>query len=281
MTVHRGESVKPPGDVIGVMVLNSAADAVFRLAIDAEDQGTVSVATSGLDSLTDTRLQAVVRGDLDEVTWEEAETAMRRHTRIAVNFILTVAGGGVVATVGLAASSRVTQATALVAAAIIAPVFEPLARLTLAAVNRHGRVMATGLLSAAVGYLTLIVSALLIVLILRADGHGYTQTLLHSPVVHDMHEITLTSLLLTTAGATTGAIMVAAGRFTQLAGPLIALQLIPATVVTGAALELGRYSTALHSLGQLAINIGIVLAAALIVFGYKHVAAHDRRRPPR
>ena len=99
--------------------------------------GPSSVSTSSLDSLTDSDNQEAVRSDVDEASWEEAETALRRHTRLTVNFFLTTSAGAIIVTAGLAASSSVTEATALVAAAIIAPVFEPLARIGLGAVNRH------------------------------------------------------------------------------------------------------------------------------------------------
>lgn len=280
VTVHRGASVKPPGDTVNVVTRNSEADAVVSLAERAEKHGPVSIATSSVDSLTYGEGQDAVRADVDEAAWEEAETAMRRHTRLTLNFFLTTAGGGLIATAGLAFSSRVTQATALVAAAIIAPVFEPLARIGVAAVNRHGRVMASAALSAAVGYLTVIAAAVLTMLVLRAGGHDYLRAFVASSGVHTTRHPPLDSLLLSAAGAVTGVVMVAAGRFTQLAGPLVAVQLLPAAATLGAALELGHGGLALHSLARLGIDIGMVLVAALIVFSYKHVVIHSRRRMP-
>ena len=74
--------------------------------------------------------------------------------------------------------------------------------------------------------------------------------------------------------------MISAGRFTQLAGPLVALQLLPAAACVGVALELGDGGIAARSVGRLAIDVAMVIGAGLIVFTYKHVAAHGRRRPP-
>ncbi len=278
ISVHRGISVKPPGDVVSTAVLNDEVDAVLTLAEQAEVHGPVSVSTSSLDSLTDSENQEVVRADVDEASWEEAETALRRHTRLTANFFLTTTAGAIVVTGGLVASSRVTQATALVAAAIIAPVFEPLARIGVGVVNRQSHAVTHGIYSALLGYVTLVGVSLLTMLVLRAGGHGFVDEFRHSKTVHEVEYPPLISLVISAAGAVAGVVMISAGRFTQLAGPLVALQLLPAAACVGVALELGDGGLAARSLGRLAIDAGMVLLAGLIVFTYKHAAVHGRRR---
>jgi uncharacterized membrane protein len=280
ISVQREASVKPPGDVISAAVLNAEVDAVLRVVERAEEHGPISVSTSSLDSLIDSENQDVVRSDVDEASWEEAETALRRHSRLSTNFFLTTAGGAIIVTCGLAASSGVTEAVALVAGAVIAPAFEPLARMGLGAVNRQPRVVTHASYSALASYVTLIVVSLLTMLVLRAGGHGFVDRFLHSSTVHEVEYPPLVNLILSAAGAVTGVVMISAGRFTQLAGPLVALQLLPAAASIGAALELGDGGIAARSLGRLAIDIGMVILAGLIVFTYKHVVVHDSRRAP-
>ncbi len=82
-------------------------------------------------------------------------------------------------------------------------------------------------------------------------------------------------------GAITGVVIVAAGRFTQLVGPLVALQLLPAAATLGVALELGEGEVAARSLSRLGIDIAMVLAAGAIYFTYKHLTVHGRRQVPR
>jgi uncharacterized membrane protein len=280
VAVQREASVKPPGDVISAAVLNTDVDAVLSLVETAEKHGPISVSTSGLDSLIDSENQDAVRGDVDEASWEEAETAMRRHSRLTANFFLTTAGGAIIVTCGLAASSGVTEAIALVAAAVIAPVFEPLARIGLGVVNRHPRVVTHGITSALLSYVTLIVVSVLTMLVLRTGGHGFVDEFLRSPTVHEVQYPPLINLILSAVGAVTGVVMISAGRFTQLAGPLVALQLLPAAATLGVALELGDGGIAARSLGRLSIDVGMVILAGLIVFAYKHAAVHGHRRPP-
>jgi uncharacterized membrane protein len=278
ISVNRGISVKPPGDVISAAVLNDEVDSVLSLVEQAEEHGSISVSSSSLDSLTDSDNPEVVRSDVDEASWEEAETALRRHTRLTANFFLTTTTGAIIVTAGLAASSGVTEATALVAAAIIAPVFEPLARIGLGAVNRQTHAVTHGIYSALLGYVTLIIVALLTMLVLRAGGHGFVHEFQHSKTVHEVEYPPLINLIISAAGAVAGVVMISAGRFTQLAGPLVALQLLPAAACVGVALELGDGGLAARSLGRLAIDVGMVLLAGLIVFTYKHAVVHGHRR---
>jgi hypothetical protein len=278
LSVHHGDAVKPPGDVISAAVLNGDVDAVIELVRRAERHGSVSVSTSTLDSLIDTDQTEGPRVDVDEATWEEVETALRRHTRPTANFYLTTAGGGVIAGCALMAGSRVTEATGLVAAAVIAPVFEPLARIGLSIVNRHSQFVIRAVGNALLSYVTLIVAAFLTMLVLRTGSHGFIHDFLHSPTHHEVVHPTAVNLVVSAAGAITGIIMVSAGRFTQLAGPLVALQLLPAAASLGMSLEIGHFHAALDSLGRLGIDIGMVIVAGLLIFAYKHVTAHDSRR---
>ena len=278
ISVHHGVSVKPPGDVISAAVLNSDVDTVLSLVERAETHGSISVSTSSLDSLVDSDNQQLVRADVDEASWEEAETALRRHTRLTANFFLTTSAAAVIVTCGLAASSGVTEATALVAAAIIAPLFEPLARIGLGIVTRRTASLVPGVYTALIGYVTLIAVALLTMLVLRIGGHGFVDEFRHSSTVHEVEHPPLINLIISAGGAVAGVVMISAGRFTQLAGPLVALQLIPAAACIGVALELGDGGLAARSLGRLAIDVGMVLLAGLIVFTYKHAVAHGHRR---
>lgn len=280
LSVRRGEGIKPAGDVITAEVLNTGIDDVLGLIQAASDGHTLSVSTSTIDSLIDSEEHLQVRGDLDEATWEEAETAMRRHTRPNLNFALTTAVGGIIAACALVASSETTMAVALVAAAIIAPSFEPLARIALAITNRHARTLLQALGTALLCYVILIASGIVTMLLLRIGSHDFVAHFYASSTVHEVRHPPATNLFISAGGAIAGVIMVASGRFTQLPGALVALQLLPATATLGAAIEVGSGTVVAHSLGRLAIDIGMVIVAGIIVFTYKHATAHNGRQMP-
>jgi uncharacterized membrane protein len=280
LSVRRGDSIKPPGDVIDVIALNEEADAVLAPISRFHGASTrPSVASASVDSLLDGARQVAINKDQDEALWEEADTAMRRHTRINLNFFLTTAVGAVIAACALSASSGVTEATALVAAAIITPAFEPLARLALSLSLGHVRSL-RGSLSSLVGcYLTIVAAALLTMLVLRSGSHHFVGDVLRNSTFHEVSHPPAINLIISACGALAGVTMVAAGRYTVLAGPVVALQLLPASAAIGVALELGRFGDAAHDLGRLGIDAGMVLLAGVLVFSFKHARVHLRRRP--
>src|SRR3712207_9432736 len=69
LSVERGASVKPPGDVVTVHTLNRGADDVLKIADDARGDGPVSVVTAELASIIDPEHEHKVSTDVDEGIW--------------------------------------------------------------------------------------------------------------------------------------------------------------------------------------------------------------------
>jgi hypothetical protein len=127
LNVVRQGAIKPPGDVLTVHVLNYGADEVMRLADAGRRHGHVSVSTGELTSIVDPEHEHKVANDVDEALWEEAETGLRHQSRITANYLALMALGGAIGAAGLVMEGT-SQAISFVAAAIVAPGFEPIAR---------------------------------------------------------------------------------------------------------------------------------------------------------
>lgn len=276
VSIQRGASLKPPGDLVLVQTLNRGADRVLELVGQARERGDVSVASSRVESLIDPRHAAEVAGDLDEAVWEDAETQLRHHSQLGTNYLLTMALGGAIAACGLLLTTT-TQATAMVAAAVIAPGFEPLAKLPLAIVLRRRELFLRGLRSAVAGYLVLGLSAALTMVGLSAGGWELPEKLVANRHFSELADPTALTLVISAAGAVAGVTMVAAQRTALLPGALIAMQLIQAAAMTGAALALGEGHAAAEALARLAVDVAMVVAAGILVFGYKQTVVHKRR----
>src|SRR3712207_1406194 len=69
LSVERGASVKPPGDVVTVHTLNRGADDVLKIADGARRHGSVSVVTAELASIIDPEHEHKVSTDVDEGIW--------------------------------------------------------------------------------------------------------------------------------------------------------------------------------------------------------------------
>ena len=275
VSIQRGASLKPPGDLLVVHTLNRGADHVLELVGQAGERGDVSVASSRVESLIDPRHAAEVASDLDEAVWEDAETQLRHHSQLGTNFLLTMALGGAIAACGLLLTTT-TQATAMVAAAVIAPGFEPLAKLPLAIVLRRRELFLRGLRSAVAGYLVLGLSAAVTMVGLSAGGWELPEKLLENRQFSELADPTALTLVISAAGALAGVTMIAAQRTALLPGALITMQLIQAAAMTGAALALGEGHAAAEALARLGVDVAMVVAAGILVFGYKQALVHKR-----
>jgi len=275
LTIGRGASCKPSGDVVTVHALNRDTDAVLSCVRRAEAYGPVSVVTAETASIIDPAQRERIEDDIDEAVWEEMETGLRHQGRVTTNFLILMALGGAIAVVGLV-SDPVPQVTAFVAASIIAPGFEPIVKIPLGLVLRRGNVVRRGLISSAVGYLVLIGVAALVFFLLHLTGIVTTDDLIHNREVERLAHPNALDLVVSACGAVAGVTMVASYRRSVIAGPLIALAFVPAAALVGAALVLGRWTLFFDGIKRLAIDVALLVVLGVLVLAVKQVTVHRR-----
>ena len=275
LSVVRGVSVKPPGDVLTVHALNRGADQVMSLADAAREHGEVSVSTAELTSLVDPKQEHKVANDVDEALWEEAETGLRHQGRTTSNFLTLMGVGGAIAATGFMVEAT-PQTIAFVSASIIAPGFEPLAKIPVGLALRRWSVVGRGLWSVGVGYLVLIISAALAFLLLRLTGVVVVDEFLGNSQVEELTNPTLREILVSACAAVAGITMVVAYRFSVLAGPLMALVLIPAAAMIGVALASGRPDLMYEGVMRLGLDILLVILAGVLFVLLKQALVHRR-----
>jgi Domain of unknown function (DUF389) len=276
LSVVREASIKPPGDVLTVHVLNRGADQVMRLAEGAHKEGgDVSVSTSELSSIVDPKHERKVANDVDEALWEEAETGLRHQSRITANYLGLMTLGGVVAATGLVVEST-PQAISVVAAAIIAPGFEPLAKIPMGLALRRWDVARRGLSSAAAGYLALVLSAALAFLVLRLTGVVTVEEFVGNSQVEELANPTLREILVSTCGALAGMVMMLSYRLNLIPGALIALMIIEAAAMVGMALAAGELELMFEGLERLSLDVLLIVMGGIIVMVLKQIIFHRR-----
>ncbi len=234
--------------------------------------------TSELSSIIDPQNARAVARDLDEALWEEAETTLRHQSQVTVNYLTLMALGGIVAATGLVSVSATAQTIAFVAAALIAPGFEPLANIPLGLVLRRFGLMAKGLKSAAAGYLTLMLSAALTFLLLRVLGMADVEQFVHNYEVKTLSHLPLHEGIISLCGALAGMTMVLSHRRYTIPGALIALALIPAAAMIGVAFVAGQPALMYQGAERLGFDILLVIAGGALVVLVKQTFVH-RRRP--
>lgn len=275
LSVQRGASVKPPGDVIVVHVLNRGADEVLRLAAGVGPD--VSVVTAETTSIVDPRHAPRVERDVDEAIWEEVETGLRHQGRITPNFLALMSLGGVLGAVGMV-SEGAPQAVAFVAASIITPGFEPIVKIALGAALGRGNVVRLGLGSTLAGYAVFVLVAGLTFLLLRAAGSATIREFTENTELARLASPGGKDLLFSVVGALSGAVIMASYRRSVIAGALVALVLIPAAATVGMALSIGRLDLARQGLERFGLDVLLVVTLGWAVFAVKQRTVH-RRRP--
>lgn len=275
LAVHRGASVKPAGDQLVVEALNTASGDVLERVRAAAGGGSFSVTTAEAASLTDPSSQDKIDADRDEAVWEEMESRLLQEGTATPNFVALTAFGGAVAIAGLV-SEPVPQAIALVSASVIAPGFEPLAKLPLGVVLGRWDLAWKGLRSTAAGYAVLILAAAAVMAAVVAGGVISAEQFVNNPQVQRLAKLDPLDLIVSAGGALAGMTMVAAFRHDVLPGALMALMLVPAAAMVGGAFAVGRTDLVLGGLTRASADVGFMVAAGLIVFGVKRVTTHRR-----
>ncbi len=275
LSVVREGSVKPPGDVLTVRVLNRGADEVMRLADTARKHGQISVSTGELASIVDPEHERKVANDVDEALWEEAETGLRQQSQITANYLALMALGGAIGATGLVVEGT-SQAISFVAAAVVAPGFEPLAKIPMGLALRRWDVARQGLTSAISGYLALVLSGALVFAVLLLSGMVTVEEFAGNPEVQTLADPTLRDLILSACGGVAGVIMMLSYRLYLIPGALIALEIIEAAAMIGVALVAGEPALALEAAGRFGLDILFIVAGGVLVVLLKQVIFHRR-----
>ena len=277
LSIHRGASIKTPGDVLMVHALNRDDDRVMRLVEEARVEGEVSVTTHELTSIVDPEHEREVAKDIDEALWEESETSLRHQGRPTANYLVLMALGGAVAATAFVETGS-SQTISLVAASIIAPGFEPLAKMPVGLALRRWSVVGRGLWSVGVGYLTLALASALVFAVLRLTGVGTTGEFLGNPETGILTDPTPREVLISSFGALAGITMIVAYRRSVIAGPLIALAIVPAAAMVGVALAAGSPTLAYQGAERFILDVALIVAWGALVVALKQVFFH-RRKP--
>ena len=288
LSLNRGVSIKPPGDCITVHVLNRGVDEVLRrvqaitatktgAAVDFRKQpSTLSIVTAEVTSIIDPEQQTLVENDVDEGLWEEMETGLRHQGRVTPNYLALMALGGAIAAIGLV-SEPAPQAIAFTAASVIAPGFEPVAKIPLGLVLRRWNVVQRGLVSAGVGYMLLVIASALTMLVLLATNTVTVAEFIGNPEVEHISHPTVKEMLVSACAAAAGIVMIAAYRRTVIAGPLIALVIIPAASMVGASVAAGQSTLIREAFERFGLDVLFIIVLGIIVFLLKQAFVHRRQ----
>jgi uncharacterized membrane protein len=194
---------------------------------------------------------------------------------VTANYLTLMALGGAVATTGFKVGSP-SQAISVVAASVISPGFEPLAKVPMGMALRRWGVVGRGLWSAGVGYLVLALAAALAFAALRATGVGTVDEFMGNSEIKLLENPSLREVLVSACGAVAGMTMVFSYRRYVITGALMVLAVIPAAAMVGAALAAGKLALAYQGAERFFLDVLLIIAGGANVVLLKQTIVHRR-----
>ena len=276
LSVQRGGSIKPVGDILTLQTLNKGIDEALRRIADVCKGSTYSIATAEQASLIDPQNDLLVENDIDEAIWEEMETGLRHQARVTANYLALMALGGAMSAVGLV-SNPVPQVIAFVAASVVAPGFEPIAKIPLGLVLKNLHTVRRGLKSALTGYGVLILASALTFALLRWMGAANDGEFISNQAVDMMSHPSAKDITVSLCGTLSGAIIIASYRRSIIAGALIAMVIISAAAMIGVAIACGQWDLALEGAERFALDVALIIITCYVVFMAKQQFLHKRK----
>jgi hypothetical protein len=276
--LQEGVSLKPPGDVVVVTLTDRALPSLMELLdrLELTSGSASSISTSRPDSIISRPECIPIAHDLSRASWEELESMLNKESAMNASAMAGMALAGTIAAAGILTNSL----HIVVGAMVIAPGFEPIARISLGLVSRC-LAWHRGLLDTLKAYLSLIAGAALGTWTVAMLGHTPADPkstyLSGSALLGYWTGMAPSSLLVSTAAAIAGAILLVKMRSVLTAGVMIALALIPAAALVGIGLASGRLDLAGQGALRLAVEIAIVALMTLLVFGLKRWRVERRR----
>lgn len=275
LSVHHNASLKPKGDMLVIHVLNRGADDVLKMLGEHTENIEFSIATAEVASLSHHSKQKEINHDVDEAIWEEMETGLRHNGKTTTNYLILMFIGGMIATVGFVSEIH-DLVIAFIAASIIAPGMEPLAKIPLGIALKKTDVLITGLKATFFGYLALIAAAFLTFMVLVNFGLAKEADFTHNEATAAMLHLRLKDVVLSLAAATASIIMYLSYRTNVIAGPLIALIIIPAAAAMGISLYIQNWEWLVNFSKRFLLDVVTIVIVGIICIVLKQKFVHKR-----
>jgi uncharacterized hydrophobic protein (TIGR00271 family) len=283
--VLEGVARKPEGHAILCDVAREDASVVISDLKEIGIHKCGSIAVEDIDSqISDVSIAAekAARGlPSDAVVWEEVESRTSENVELSASFLAFMVVATLIAAVGILTD----QIILIIGAMVVGPEFGPLAGLCVALVHKRPDVAKRSLLALAIGFPLAITASFVLTLALdlvdlipdnfSQENHPFTD-FIASPDEF--------SAIVAVLAGVAGILSLTSAKSGALVGVLISVTTIPAAANIGVAAALGDTDEWLGAMGQLALNLTlIVLAGVTVLFIQRRLylrrKARHRREP--
>jgi uncharacterized hydrophobic protein (TIGR00271 family) len=279
--VHlHGAARKPEGDVILCDIAREEASVIIGDLKELDIPRVGSIAVENVDTaISDAAIAAEKSAPglpSDAVVWEEVEQRTSEDTELSFSFVAFMVIAMQIAAVGI----LFDQPTLIVGAMVVGPEFGPLAGLSVALVQRQGKLVRRSLGALAVGFPVGVALTLVTVVIFKKTGLG--------PATYTAGDHSLTgfisnpdffSFFVAFVAGVAGMLSLTSAKSGALVGVLVSVTTIPAAANIAVAATYGDWSEARGAAAQLAINLtSIVLAGAITLYIQRRYYITRRRK---
>lgn len=266
--LYRGVSQEPPGDLVAVTVTNTQLSGLMQVAdrYGLGQQGGVSISTSVPLSVVSESFSAVA-SEGGATTWEEVEQVLGEESTMSVDKVVTMLLAGIIAGIGIISGS----VHIVVGAMVIAPGFQPFARVMLGIVTGTREAWRGGIRDVLRGYAALLAGAALAAVLgagfgesaLQAGSFSYLES---NILVRYWTTTSWTGVAVGAAASLAGGLLLSINRTVLTAGVMVALALVPSAALVSAALVAGDVSLSGRALFRFSVEVILVLAGCAVVF---------------
>lgn len=278
LTRDPGSGRRPEGDVVRCDVVRQQADDVFdRLrALGLSERGSVVVAPVDvvLSPWAD-RAEKAAGYSADAVVWDDLEAGAETFAQLSRAYLAFMAIAMMIATCGIELDNPIL----IVGSMVVGPDYAPLAALSVALPLLRRRLAFQALVTLVGGFILGIAFAALFGLIMRALGLFTAESLSQShPNTAFIWHPDAFSLVISWLGGAALALSLTSSQFSSLIGVVISVTTIPAAGAVALNLDIGSYSAGRGATWQLLINLGGIVAAAVLILGGLRIVSLRRHR---
>jgi uncharacterized hydrophobic protein (TIGR00271 family) len=283
--VLEGAARKPAGHAILCDVAREDASVVIADLKEIGIHHCGSIAIEDIDSqISDVAIaaeKAAAGLPTDAVVWEEVQARTSENVELSASFLAFMVVATLIAAVGILTD----QLILIIGAMVVGPEFGPLAGLCVALVHKRPDVAKRSLLALAVGFpLAITASFLLTLAIDLADLVPEDFSQQNHPFTDFIAEPDEFTAIVAILAGIAGILSLTSAKSGALVGVLISVTTIPAAANIGVAAALGDTEEWLGAMGQLVLNLSlIVLAGVSVLFIQRRLylrrKARHRREP--
>ncbi|MGG5260902.1 DUF389 domain-containing protein [Phycicoccus avicenniae] len=265
LAVHRGASLKPPGDVVTADIAREGANPVLDAlrALGVHEEGTIRVdpvttwvSRSGLDAE-----RRAPGASADAVVWTEVGNRAYEDSELNWTYLSFMVLATLIAGVAIVLDSPIL----VIGAMVLGPEFGPVAAIGLALVLRKGGLLGLAVRTLVLGFLAGMAATVLAGLLGRWLGWiTYADIVGDRPATAFIYTPDRWSFVVAVIAAAAGVLSLTSARTGGLSGVFISVTTVPAAANVSLGAAFGAWHEVTGSLAQLGLNLtGMAVAGWL------------------